>query len=896
MEVTRVASTSRAATGSSGSHEPSPKRRKPDMLAPSSPSKSRDLLHQKFHGRTASSIATSIEEQERIQAQLLAFAETRARASSSHQSAHDSDADFRYPPGYEQNGSADARGLLEQIKNRTAQPKASNFLQKAKQVQQALLDKQRRSADLQKARDDASLRESLRSSGFSDEGASRVEQSRAPCNVAAFARGTQREPEASDAESDQDDADDYEHALSDTHVRRDDDLALIESLRPGPRAIPPNPDDPEWEAMEPFSGHRLRERKLAHSQLKEHLRARYHIPPSLLYSIARPISAHTGHGRQTDWKAARNGDFEVPVDGDWIVIATIVEKSDLLLTKGFDPNANAPRTPHGRRDELDDDPVLFKDAATGASGQLRLDLEPGNPNAFADPKAAAKPWQRKGSGNEVDEQLEGRREQLRLANRPRKFVVLKLVDLGVDRAQADGSGSAGRGDNYLSLVAYEADQVDTTNANGARSEVAEVLARTKWVNGSRGAFELLYQQAEGTVVAIMNPKVLRPFAVGAKGAKATKMLRISPRSAEDCLVIGQAADYRRCSAMRANGQRCASFVDTKARKQTRATVCDYHLSRHMDEIARGRPEFAANATTRFGGASSNAADGNTVGVTSTFAASGNSGYLQEMYARKLNSSFGNIGDGMSGNGGQVFVSESAGEASVRASDPASCKYAVAERYGRGVTEKQSRLKKQIEEQQLMRNIEARFAPRPAPRAPKQAEPKLRDEAVLPVLPNGSADMINAAYSTLDERKRTAALQRQAADAKRRKYTGTTTAVETEVHEPRLRFAQPTQSTGAFPIGPSRDRSQGGNSRSALLSLLNNRTPAAAEPSLKLNRAHRPKLRRPVAESNAKSDLTVVGGELVHLQDLDDWADDLDDLPAQSQPVPDADDDSDLEIV
>jgi hypothetical protein len=52
----------------------------------------------------------------------------------------------------------------------------------------------------------------------------------------------------------------------------------------------------------------------------------------------------------------------------------------------------------------------------------------------------------------------------------------------------------------------------------------------------------------------------------------------------------------------------------------------------------------------------------------------------------------------------------------------------------------------------------------------------------------------------------------------------------------------------------------------------------------------------VAESKAKSDLTVVGGELVHLQDLDDWANDLDDLPAQSQPVPDADDDSDLEIV
>ena len=984
MEASRIASSHTRASGHPLQHSsetahasaPPSKRHKPNVVAPSSPSKRKTDLERRCAGDRG---LVSRDEEARRQASLLSYAEARARASYTYDPPELSSANedaHRYPPAYSNGGGQDAsaRGMLEQIKNRmdARAPKPSNFLQKAKQVQQSLLDKQQRSADAQRARDEAARRESLRSGGFAephalthnetDHALTQPSQPKGKPGAGggAFSRAKPRQSEShpeSDGDTEDDDGDYHEAAV----VRRDDDLALVETLRPGPRPIPPNPNDPKWETMEPFSGHRLRERRLPHSQLKEHLRARYHIPPSLLYSIARPLSTDT---RSKDW--SRNGDYQVPVDGDWIVIATIVEKSELLVTKGFEtdvPPSHTSQPASLRRKTLDeDDVVLFKDATSGANGKLRLDLEPGSSDAFQEAFSSSHPKARsKGAqGGEVNEVMECKREQLRLANRPRKFVVLKLVDLGVNSSctgPMSGSGSADRGDNYLSLVAYESDQIETSllpRSTNVRSEVASVLSSTstgtkKWVNGSRGAFELLYQQAEGTLVAIMNPKVLRPFVSGARARVTdTKMLRLVPRSAEDCLVIGQAADYRRCSAIKANGQRCSNFVDLKARKQTQTTTCDYHLSRHMDQLARGRPEFAANATTRLGlssGSGANASSGygstsapvskrhrggyadedssiNRIATTHSSSASAHTNaFSRAALARKLNSSFGAVGDGMDDNGGQVYVSQSPLNTEgvvgheVRASNPSSWKYDVSGRYGRGVTEKQARLRKQIEEEQLLRKIEARFAPPPSvgvassSRAARDQERGEGEEcadfeeqglaqggSVLPVLPNGTAEMIHAAYSTLEQRKRLAQQNKDAIEAKRRKYTGiiptstSSTAKAKEEHvggklrfistPPTARWASTTSSALSNPFVPrgkprisspsaTTDRT---DSRTALLSLAtDNITRDGREVSLKLKRSHRPKMRLPPHEAAHPSTLTVVGGELIDLNHFNDHA-------------------------
>ncbi|TKY86079.1 hypothetical protein EX895_004904 [Sporisorium graminicola] len=1015
MEVSSSASTSRQAPrpAPAPSHDnsrdrapPTKRHRRPDIVAPSSPSKPKPRLQQRAAG---SARLVDKEQEARREASLLSFAEARAKASSNYSAAQD-DTNFHYPPGHP--GDSSARGLLEQIKNRMHQraPKHSTFLQKAKQVQQSLLDKQQRHAQLQKARNEAEKRESFRSAGFADQHAepSRASSSQSqPQSKAApattqgvFSRAKERVDDAEDEEENselEEGVDELEarHSSSPGSWSRDDDLAIVENLRPGPRAIPPNPEDPKWESMEPFSGHRLRERKLPHSQLKEHLRGRYHLPPSVLYSVARPMDG-----------CIRSGERQVPVDGDWIVIATIVEKSELLVTRGFRTDApgsqqKAPSRPNSTSaNALDDDadPLLFRNASSDANGKLRLDLEPGNPDAFADPRNTTKRANR--NATTIDDEHERMRQQTNLSNRSRKFVILKLVDLGVNSSSTDGSGSAGRGDNYLSLIAYESDPIDTSimlRNNNIRSDLSESLSATassskKWINGSKGAFEMLYQQAEGTVIAVMNPKVMLPWAEGGVGSKESKMLRLTPRSAEDCLVIGQAADYKRCSAIKANGQRCGNFVDIKSRKQTRTSTCDFHLSRHMDELARGRPEFAANSTSRFGGgaggakpvaghASSSAFPGRKTGtgyedsaitnITTSYKSNNtNNPFARAALAKKLNSSYGNVADGMDNNGGAVYVSQSPlvstaaaaaldADAHVRSSDPSSWKYDVSGRYGRGNTEKQSRLKRQIEEEQLMRKIEARFAPPSASPARTRREGgeeaveegrerrERRDKAeakVLPVLPNGTAEMIHAAYSTLDQRKRVAAEKQAALDAKRRKYTGVVPASSSSAtpssaaEASKLQFLNlgPTKRTSLsanlLPITGLQSNTHtaeprsGGDSRSKLLSLATgaSSTPIATEPSLKIKRCHRPKLNLPTTETS-ESNFKVVGGELVHLNDFadDGWEDDLEhdhnrqsqqdqlkeqegpqsslseriiQLHSQNSQNQDEDDDSDLEII
>lgn len=821
------------------------------------------------------------------------------------------------------------------------EPKPSSFLQKAQQVQKALLDKQARAMELQKEREEAEKRESLRSAGFEAKGSGGEK--------GAFSRATQRANDELEEDEDEEDAADYSEK-----VGRNDDLEVVVKLKPGPRPLPANPDDPKWEKMEPYSGHRLRERSLPHSELKEHLRGRYHIPPSLLYSVARPITP-------LNWQdgVRNNGDYEVPVDGDFVVIATIVEKSELLVTRGFNSDPAPSRKQHtATNEDNDDDPVLFKEA--NSDGKLKLNLEPGN-DAFQSAKSVG--WQKRGS-KEEDEDLERRREEKRLSQRPRKFVVLKLVDLGLNSTSSDGD-SGGRGDNYLSLIAYEADPIDTSVLvrQNMRSEVASSISATsaatrKWVNGSRGAFELLYKQAEGTVVAVMNPKILRPYASAGKGLE-SKMLRLTPRSGEDCLIIGQAADYRRCAATKANGQRCGNFVDTKARKQARVSVCDFHLSKHMEELSRGRPEFAANSTSRaFGGSSSStpASSGfrktpsnhgeedsaiNKITTSYGYSTQGKAAFKSMInraaLSRKLNSSFGTVGDGMENNAGQVYCSQPA-EEGVRRSDPGSWKYDIAGRYGRGSTEKQTRLKRQIEEERLMRKIEARFAP-PSATRPKSKDTEggeegeegnavgeKREEVALPVLPNGTAEMIHAAYSTLDKRKQAAQQKKSAIDAKRRKYTGVLPSpTHTEEGGGKLKFVLPPSTpksslTTALPIpGLTRhtpdSKSSSSDSRSKLLSLASSSTTAAgkAEPSLKLKRSHRPKLKLPQGEVGQASKLKVVAGELVNLDHFDyAWEDDLRDaqeevplaerilqLNAESQArraQVDVESDSDLEII
>lgn len=91
----------------------------------------------------------------------------------------------------------------------------------------------------------------------------------------------------------------------------------------------------------------------------------------------------------------------------------------------------------------------------------------------------------------------------------KKYLNIKLVDFGA-RARASSSIPGGkaaiRGDAFLSLLLFESDGFDMITT-------AESKSKKVYRGGSRGAFEDLSKLGEGDVVALLNPKILKPFQV-----------------------------------------------------------------------------------------------------------------------------------------------------------------------------------------------------------------------------------------------------------------------------------------------------------------------------------------------------------------------------------------------
>lgn len=91
----------------------------------------------------------------------------------------------------------------------------------------------------------------------------------------------------------------------------------------------------------------------------------------------------------------------------------------------------------------------------------------------------------------------------------KKYKNIKLVNFGA-RSQQGSSAMGGqaviRGDAFLNLLLFEADGFDCiSTGDGKPQRVYE--------GGSRGAFEAMSKMKEGDIVALLNPKVLKPYQV-----------------------------------------------------------------------------------------------------------------------------------------------------------------------------------------------------------------------------------------------------------------------------------------------------------------------------------------------------------------------------------------------
>lgn len=127
-----------------------------------------------------------------------------------------------------------------------------------------------------------------------------------------------------------------------------------------------------------------RKRTTSHEDVYELMRGRYYLSPAVLYSIARP-----SRSRQ---------EYEVPVEGEWVVIAVVAERGDVKVSQR----------------------------------SISQTEEEGVTNA----------------------------ESISQKNGPKKYATIRLVDLG--GSSFDTKGKAVRGDAQLNMILFEADQVTTT--------------------------------------------------------------------------------------------------------------------------------------------------------------------------------------------------------------------------------------------------------------------------------------------------------------------------------------------------------------------------------------------------------------------------------------------------
>ncbi|KAI0073172.1 hypothetical protein K474DRAFT_1603813 [Panus rudis PR-1116 ss-1] len=326
---------------------------------------------------------------------------------------------------------------------------------------------------------------------------------------------------------------------------RDDRLALIEKLEIGPTEHKPPFDDPHFAKLEPNSGIRLSSRAIPHDELQDYLRGRYYLSPSKLYSVIRLLPNKQG--------------YDVPVEGDWVTIAVVAERGPMRYTRApVGVGKDDGEDPEEKEDTLDDLPLDGASSSNTRPNDLRK-------------------W--KGKGKSKDQE----------PPKPsgKKYINLKLIDFGCrsKSTSATGRQSVIRGDAFLSLLLFEADRVDTY-------ETPEGKKETIYKGGSRGAFEKMSKLKEGAVVALLNPKILKPFQRSNDAPHPTdNILALTPESIDSTLVIGQSLDLGMCQAIKRDGKVCGSWCDKRV-----SDVCDWHIQRAVERKRAARPEFTAGTS------------------------------------------------------------------------------------------------------------------------------------------------------------------------------------------------------------------------------------------------------------------------------------------------------------
>lgn len=177
--------------------------------------------------------------------------------------------------------------------------------------------------------------------------------------------------------------------------------------------------------------------------------------------------------------------YDVPVVGDWVTIAVIAERGQISVSRGGGSSVSKKDDDAEQSANDDED-----EPAAGQKNDVTGLLDPSPPRKASSSKFGKS----KGKGTEPAKKKVGK-----------KYLTLKLVDFG-HRSSGSGAQRTIKGDAVLSMILFEADSYATIRDGKG-------LADRVYRGGSGGAFEACAKLRTGAVIAILNPKILKPFQV-----------------------------------------------------------------------------------------------------------------------------------------------------------------------------------------------------------------------------------------------------------------------------------------------------------------------------------------------------------------------------------------------
>lgn len=309
---------------------------------------------------------------------------------------------------------------------------------------------------------------------------------------------------------------------NDQEQDRDERMRVLHRLEPGPGSLDEAPEwDRDWERFEPVSRTRLRRRLVPHETLLGFVDGRFLLPPPLLYSVCTP--------------GTRDGDFDVPVDGDWLTICVLAEKGPLRETR----DTSRPDSSEHEREHREEAPPRQRRYMTAKL----VDLATGTDSARGDAELLMTVFEAERTWRDAD----GKRHY------------------------SGGSGGA-----------FERLQIEQPGA-------VLCLLNPKVRRGGRDR----YSAAAGAPSAGAGARA-RAAAYGDDG-DGSRLMCLNPTAASSLVVVGYAADHGECEAIKQDGTRCARFVD----RRTGAHACAFHVANALERTKNGRQELANSASTSF---------------------------------------------------------------------------------------------------------------------------------------------------------------------------------------------------------------------------------------------------------------------------------------------------------